>query len=82
MFRLVGSCPPVRQVIPSPFLFCPLLRGTVLAVNVAKILQNTYTLEPLNLNQSALPLLPNFINHSSEQLKAGHLLNAGPGAGG
>lgn len=44
--------------------------------------QNTYTLEPLNLNQSALPLLPNFINHSSEQLKAGHLLNAGPGAGG
>lgn len=44
--------------------------------------QNTYTLEPSNLNQSALPLLPNFINHSSEQLKAGHLLNGGPGAGG
>lgn len=42
--------------------------------------QNTCTLEPLNLNQSALSLLPNSINHSSEQLKAGHLLNAGPGA--
>jgi len=31
--------------------------------------QNTCRLDPLNLNQSALSLLPSFINHLAEQLK-------------